>query len=95
MVSGFLFLSNPQEAPRSGRQFVLTHGTVEHGLEGPPGREWGTKKHKERTARQAVLFKLTIFYFFHSGYILIGAGKGGGGGLLCLWVMHLIPGTEY
>jgi hypothetical protein len=35
----------------------------------------GDKKHKERQ-QDKVLFKLTNFYFFHTGYILIGAGKG-------------------
>jgi hypothetical protein len=60
---------------------VPTRRTVQQGLEGHLGREWGTKKHKEQTARQEVLFKLTNFYFPHTGYILIGAGRvcmGGG-----------------
>jgi hypothetical protein len=33
------------------------------------------KKHKEWTARQEVLFKLTNLYFSHTGYRLIGAGR--------------------
>ena len=75
---------------------VPTRRTVQQGLEGHLGREWGTKKHKEQTARQEVLFKLTNFYFPHTGYILIGAGRVCmGGELLCLWVMHLFPGTGH
>jgi hypothetical protein len=36
----------------------------------------GDKKHKEWTARQDILIKLTDFYFSHTGYILIEAGRG-------------------
>jgi hypothetical protein len=63
--------------------------------EKPPGRECRNKKHKERTANQEVLIKLTNFYFSPHRLYTHRSRKEGGGGSLCLWVMHLFPGTGY
>jgi hypothetical protein len=58
-------------------------GLSNRDLRGHLEENGGKKKHKEWTA--SLMIKLTNFYFSHTGYILIGAGRGvKGRGSLCL-----------